>query len=145
MTDLEGFVNASGRDDAVAAVRKRIDKEGITYIYFQFASVTGRIMGKGVPAKHWETIAEKGFQLVYGSTANLFTDRHGNYIGELTTGAIEYYASDGDTVLLTLHLDNVGITSLEFEKLEAHKEGIAKVKVSLYVESMRLEKGDGVT
>ena len=38
-------------------------------------------MGKGVPAPHWETIAEKGFQLVYGSTANLFTDRHGNYIG----------------------------------------------------------------
>ena len=38
-------------------------------------------MGKGVPAKHWEKIAEKGFQLVYGATANLFTDRHGNYIG----------------------------------------------------------------
>ena len=38
-------------------------------------------MGKGVPAPHWETIAEKGFQLVYGATANLFTDRHGNYIG----------------------------------------------------------------
>jgi glutamine synthetase len=80
-TDLEGFVNASGRDDAVAQVRKKIDKEGITYIYFQFVSVTGRVMGKGVPAKHWETMAEKGFQLVYGSTANLFTDRHGDYIG----------------------------------------------------------------
>ena len=38
-------------------------------------------MGKGVPAPHWETIAGKGFQLVYGATANLFTDRHGNYIG----------------------------------------------------------------
>ena len=38
-------------------------------------------MGKGVPAKHWETIAQKGFQLVYGSTANLFVDRHGDYIG----------------------------------------------------------------
>ena len=38
-------------------------------------------MGKGVPAQHWETIAQKGFQLVYGATANLFTDRHGNYIG----------------------------------------------------------------
>ncbi len=38
-------------------------------------------MGKGVPAPHWETIAQKGFQLVYGATANLFTDRHGNYIG----------------------------------------------------------------
>ena len=26
-------------------------------------------------------MAAKGFQLVYGSTANLFTDRHGDYIG----------------------------------------------------------------
>ncbi|MCP4223777.1 MAG: glutamine synthetase, partial [Actinomycetia bacterium] len=42
---------------------------------------TGRIMGKGIPAKHFGMIARKGFQLVYGSTANLFTDRHGDYIG----------------------------------------------------------------
>ena len=26
-------------------------------------------------------MAHKGFQLVYGATANLFTDRHGEYIG----------------------------------------------------------------
>ena len=26
-------------------------------------------------------MAQKGFQLVYGSTANLFVDRHGEYIG----------------------------------------------------------------
>ena len=38
-------------------------------------------MGKGVPAAHWETMARKGFQLVYGATANLFVDRHGEYIG----------------------------------------------------------------
>jgi glutamine synthetase len=80
-TDLEAFVSAEGRDDAVRQVRERIDREGITYIYFQFPSVTGRIMGKGVPAKHWESIAAKGFQLVYGATANLFVDRHGDYIG----------------------------------------------------------------
>jgi len=80
-TDLERFVAAEGRDELVARVRQKIDAEGITYIYYQFVSVTGRIMGKGVPAKHWERMAEKGFQLVYGSTANLFTDRHGNYIG----------------------------------------------------------------
>jgi glutamine synthetase len=65
----------------VKEVRRRIDAEGITYLYYQFPSVTGRIMGKGVPADHWETLAAKGFQLVYGATANLFTDRHGNYIG----------------------------------------------------------------
>jgi len=80
-TDLEQFVDADGRSDRVAEVRKRIDAEGITYIYYQFISVTGRIMGKGVPAPHWERMAHKGFQLVYGSTANLFVDRHGNYIG----------------------------------------------------------------
>ena len=80
-TDLEGFVSSDGRDDKIAEVRRRIDAEGVTYIYYQFISVTGRIMGKGVPAPHWESMAQKGFQLVYGSTANLFTDRHGEYIG----------------------------------------------------------------
>ena len=81
MTDLERFVAQEGREDLIADVRRRIDAEGITYVYYQFVSVTGRIMGKGVPAPHWETIARKGFQLVYGSTANLFVDRRGNYIG----------------------------------------------------------------
>ena len=50
-------------------------------MYKRQVSVTGRIVGKGIPAAHWERLAEKGFQLVYGSTANLFVDRHGNYIG----------------------------------------------------------------
>ena len=80
-TDLETFLATDGRDEKVAEVRRRIDAEGITYIYYQFVSVTGRIMGKGVPAPHWESISRKGFQLVYGATANLFVDRHGEYIG----------------------------------------------------------------
>lgn len=80
-TDLERFVDNEAREALIADVRHRIDAEGITYVYYQFASVTGRIMGKGVPATHWETVARKGFQLVYGATANLFTDRHGAYIG----------------------------------------------------------------
>ena len=80
-TDLERFVSAKGRDDLVQEVRQQIDASGVTYIYYQFISVTGRIMGKGVPAAHWETMARKGFQLVYGATANLFVDRHGEYIG----------------------------------------------------------------
>jgi glutamine synthetase len=80
-TDLERFVSAPGRDDLVNEVRQKIDASGVTYIYYQFISVTGRIMGKGVPAAHWETMARKGFQLVYGANANLFVDRHGEYIG----------------------------------------------------------------
>jgi glutamine synthetase len=81
MTDLEAHVNADGRGELVKQVREKINELGITYVYYQFVSVTGRIVGKGIPADHWERIAEKGFQLVYGSTANLFVDRHGDYIG----------------------------------------------------------------
>ncbi len=81
MTDLEAHVAQEGRDELVKQVRAKIDELGITYIYYQFVSVTGRIVGKGIPADHWEAIAERGFQLVYGSTANLFVDRHGQYIG----------------------------------------------------------------
>ena len=81
MTDLEAHVEAPGRDKLVKEVRKKINELKIDYIYFQFVSVTGRIVGKGIPADHWERVAERGFQLVYGSTANLFVDRHGHYIG----------------------------------------------------------------
>ena len=80
-TDLERHVNARGRATLVKQVREKINELGIEYIYFQFISVTGRIVGKGIPADHWERTAEKGFQLVYGATANLFVDRHGDYIG----------------------------------------------------------------
>jgi glutamine synthetase len=81
MTDLEAHVSAAGRDELVKQVQDTIDRLGIQYIYYQFVSVTGRIVGKGIPADHWQRIAERGFQLVYGSTANLFVDRYRNYIG----------------------------------------------------------------
>jgi glutamine synthetase len=80
-TELERFVDQSGRRDQIAQVSRQIEADGITYVYYQFVSVTGRVMGKGIPAPHWASVAEKGFQLVYGATANLFVDRHGRYIG----------------------------------------------------------------
>ena len=80
-TDLERFVEAEGRDEKIKQVRAKIDELGIEYLYLQFVSVTGKIMGKGIPADHWEQVAKKGFQLVYGATVNLFTDRAGNYLG----------------------------------------------------------------
>ena len=80
-TDLETFVNQPGRDDLVKQVRAKIDELGIEYLYLQFVSITGRICGKGIPADHWESVAEKGFQLVYGATVNLFLNRHGEYLG----------------------------------------------------------------
>jgi len=79
--DIERFVEAKGRAEKVKEVRARIDALGIEYLYLQFVSVTGKIMGKGIPSDHWETVAERGFQLVYGSTVNLFTNRSGEYLG----------------------------------------------------------------
>ena len=80
-TDLERFVEAEGRAERVKDVRKKIDAQGIDIPLLQFVSVTGRICGKGIPAPHWETVAQKGFQLVYGATMNLFVDRRGDYLG----------------------------------------------------------------
>lgn len=80
-TDLEEYLSQPGRAERVKQASEKIKELGIQYIYYQFISVTGRIVGKGIPSDHWERTAERGFQLVYGSTANLFMDRHDHYIG----------------------------------------------------------------
>ena len=60
MTDLEAYVVQPGRDDLVKQVREKINELGISYIYYQFISVTGRVVGKGIPADHWERTAAMG-------------------------------------------------------------------------------------
>ena len=69
-TDLEQYVRTPNRDELVKEVRAKINELGIRYIYYQFISVTGRIVGKGIPADHWERTAENGSNL---STALLLT------------------------------------------------------------------------
>jgi len=81
MTDLDAFVEQKGREDLVNEVRRKIDALDIRYVYIQYPTVTGRIVGKGIPAQHWEHVARMGVQLVYGSVANLATDRRGRYLG----------------------------------------------------------------
>ncbi|MFN8159425.1 MAG: glutamine synthetase family protein [Solirubrobacterales bacterium] len=78
---LEEAREAPGRDEKIAEIAERIEREGIEYVFFQQVSVTGRVMGKGVVASFFPQVAKRGYQLVYGATANLFTDRHGDYIG----------------------------------------------------------------
>jgi len=78
---LEEARTQPGRRERIEALTQRIESEGIKYVFFQQISVTGRIMGKGVVSSFFPQVAERGYQLVYGATANLFTDRYGNYIG----------------------------------------------------------------
>ncbi len=81
MSDLQDYLNQKGRSEAIKAVRKKIDELGVDYIYYQYISITGRIMGKAIPARHWESTAEDGLQTWLGGVANVFADRHGNLIG----------------------------------------------------------------
>ena len=78
---LEEARSQKGRAEKIQEIAKRIEDEGIKYVFFQQVSITGRVMGKGVVASFFPQVAEKGYQLVYGATANLFTDLQGNYIG----------------------------------------------------------------
>src|ERR671911_744605 len=70
-----------GRRQKSQEVRKQINELGIKYIFFQQVSVSGHVNGKGVSATMWEKVAEDGYQLVYGATADLFVDREDRYIG----------------------------------------------------------------
>ena len=60
MSDYESFIETAGRGDLIKQVRSRIDELGIEYLYLQFVSVTGRIMGKGIPADKQEEMASHG-------------------------------------------------------------------------------------
>lgn len=81
VTDLETYLSAPGRHDQIRHVRRKIDETGVEYIYFQYVSITGRIMGKGVPSTHWESIAERGIQTWLGGLVNVVADRTGNLLG----------------------------------------------------------------
>ena len=81
LATLEEARTVPGRSERIAELARRIESEGIRYVFFQQVAVTGRVMGKGVVASFFPQVAERGYQLVYGATANLFTDRAGNYIG----------------------------------------------------------------
>jgi len=78
---LEQARNAPGRSERIEELTKFIEANGIRYVFFQQVSITGRVMGKGVVSSFFPQVAARGYQLVYGATANLFTDRYGNYIG----------------------------------------------------------------
>src|SRR5947207_5971227 len=78
---LEAARADPGRQEKIRQIRRLIDERGIKYIFFQQVSVSGHVNGKGVVSTQWEKVAQEGYQLVYGATADLFVDRHDRYIG----------------------------------------------------------------
>ena len=70
-----------GRAEMVRQVRAKIDELGVSYIYYQFISVTGRIVGKGVPADHWESDRRARLPARLWLDRQSVLDRHSQYIG----------------------------------------------------------------
>src|SRR5918995_663543 len=61
---LEEARTAPGRREQIEEITRRIEAEGIRYVFFQQVSITGRVMGKDVVSSFFPQVAEKGYQLV---------------------------------------------------------------------------------
>ncbi len=62
---------------------------------------------------------------------------------QYTTGVITYLASDQSTELMRIEFSGVSLLSVELDKYEAHKEGIATAKATLNLEMLKLTAGKG--
>ena len=79
---IEEYVRKRGRATQVKQVREKINQLGIDYIYYQFISVTGRIVGKGDAGRSLGNHRRERFPAGLRATvANLYVDRYGHYIG----------------------------------------------------------------
>ena len=67
---------ALARDDVAAQVKE----SGVEHIYYQFVTLSGRVMAKVVPAAHLARNMEKGVQFHGSAITDLVSDRHGNLI-----------------------------------------------------------------
>ncbi len=58
-----------------------IETHGVEYIYYQSATITGRVVGKVMPARHLRRTAAKGIQQHRTASANLQSTREGVLLG----------------------------------------------------------------
>jgi glutamine synthetase len=70
--------------DGIAA---RVAESGVEFIYYQSVSLTGRVVGKVVPAKHLRRNLERGVNLHRTAMSDLQVDRLGNLLGGGTEAA----------------------------------------------------------
>lgn len=64
----------------IADVTARVGESGVEHIYYQFVTLSGRVMAKVVPARHLSRNLEKGVQFHGSAVTDLASDRHGNLI-----------------------------------------------------------------
>lgn len=82
-------LNASSPD--LTAALETIKDHGVKYVYLQTVTITGRVIGKVMPARHFERVAVKGVQQHRTAIANLQSTREGVLLGG-GVNAAEYTA-----------------------------------------------------
>jgi len=80
-TPLERHREVNADAGTLAAIRGRIEAAGVEYVYYQGVTITGRVIGKVVPARHLARNAERGVQLHRTAAADLQTTRDGRLLG----------------------------------------------------------------
>ncbi|MBT2384465.1 glutamine synthetase family protein [Streptomyces sp. ISL-11] len=91
LPELDQHRERNTDEAAVEAVRTRMAESGVEYVYYQTVTVTGRVIGKVVPARHLARNVEHGVQMHRTVLADLQTDRHGTLLGG-GCGAAEFTA-----------------------------------------------------
>lgn len=81
--------NASGPH--LTAALATVKEYGVEYVYYQAVTITGRVVGKVMPASHLERAAVKGVQQHRTAVANLQSTREGLLLGG-GVNAAEYTA-----------------------------------------------------
>ena len=79
----------SGRDTALRDVTARMSEQGVRHVYLQYTAVPGRVMGKVVPATHFERIARNGLPWTYLSAGGFTVDVGGNVLGPSSAACAE--------------------------------------------------------
>lgn len=81
VTALEETLNENTRAEQLREIDGRIREHGVKHVYLQYTSVPGRVMGKVIPARHFERIAEKGLSWTYLSAGGFHATLAGETVG----------------------------------------------------------------
>ncbi|MEA2180525.1 MAG: glutamine synthetase [Solirubrobacteraceae bacterium] len=89
MSALDDTLNESSRDAMLRDIDARIREYDVKHVYLQYVSVPGRVMGKAIPARHFERIAHSGLAWTYLSAGGFTVDVHGDLIGPSAAAVAE--------------------------------------------------------
>ncbi|WP_420159504.1 glutamine synthetase family protein [Nocardiopsis sp. CNT-189] len=65
----------------VKEIEERVRESGVEYVHYQTVTISGRVVGKTVPARHLRRGLEEGVRMIRLVLADMRTDRSGNPIG----------------------------------------------------------------